>query len=135
MKYLLLLALFFLQGGDKIIIKNAWMRPAAETFNTAFYCTVINNGSTADTLFKVTADISDDVEIHETYKKGELIGMRPVKDLVVAPHDTLLFKPGGYHIMLMNLKHKAESNTKENVSLFFKVAGKIKVDVNIRKPE
>lgn len=135
MKYLLLLAIIFLQGGNSIVIKDAWMRPAPETFNTAFYCTILNNGNYADTLYKASSDISDEVEIHETYKKGEMIGMRPVENLVVAPHDSIIFKPGGYHIMLMNLKRNAEIKHKNNILLFFKVAGKVKVEVKVRRPE
>ncbi len=131
MKYILLLTFLLLQGGNNIIVKNAWMRPAPETFNTAFYCTVINNGSLPDTLYKASSDISGDVEIHETYKKGDMMGMRPVKDLVIAPHDSIVFKPGSYHIMLMNLKRSAEKNQKEYVSLFLRVAGEIKIPAKV----
>ena len=121
----------FLQGGHNIIVKNAWMRPAPETFNTAFYCTVINNGDKPDTLYKASSEISSNVEIHETYKKGDMMGMRPVKNLVIAPHDSIVFKPGSYHIMLMNIKHNAEKNKKEYVSLFLKGAGEIKIQSEV----
>ena len=131
MKYFLLLALFFIQGGNTITVKKAWMRPAPETFNTACYCTVINNGNDPDTLYKAASDISDDVDIHETYKKDDMMGMRPVKALVIAPHDSLIFKPGGYHIMMMNLKKNIEINNKENISIFFKIAGEIKIEATV----
>lgn len=127
MKYILLMTFIFLQGGHNIKVKNAWMRPAPESFNTAFYCTVINKGEKPDTLYKASSEISNDVEIHETYKKGDMMGMRPVKNLVIAPNDSIIFKPGSYHIMLMNIKHSAEKNKKEDVSLFFKGAGEIKI--------
>jgi periplasmic copper chaperone A len=130
-KYFLLLAFIFIQGGNKIIIKDAWMRPAPETFNSALYCTVINNGDKADTLYKAESEVSDDVQIHETYKKGDMTGMRPVENLVIAPHDSVVFKPGGYHIMLMKLKENAVVNNKKPVSLFFKVAGQIKIQAEV----
>jgi len=133
MKYFLILALFFLQGENTIIIKNAWMRPAPETFNTAFYCTVINNNNKSDTLYRAASDISDDVEIHETYKKDGMTGMRHVNQLVIAPFDSLIFKPGGYHIMLMNLKENAEINKLKKISLFFKVAGEKIVETKIAR--
>jgi copper(I)-binding protein len=127
MKYLLLLALFFLQGENKILVSDSWLRPAPESFNTAFYCTVINNGDTADTLYKASSSLSDDVQIHETYKRGDMMGMRPVKYLAIAPHDSLKFKPGGYHVMIMNLKEKVEARQTKEVSLYFKKAGEVKV--------
>ena len=59
------------------------------------------------------------------------MGMRPVKNLVIAPHDSIVFKPGSYHIMLMNIKHNAEKNKKEYVSLFLKGAGEIKIQSEV----
>lgn len=131
MKYFFLLAFIFIQGGDKIIIKDAWMRPAPETFNSAFYCTIINNGDKADTLYKAESEISDEVQIHETYRKGDMTGMRPVENLVIAPHDSVIFKPGGYHIMMMKLNENAVVNHKKTVSLFFKGAGQIKTKAKV----
>jgi periplasmic copper chaperone A len=131
MIYLFLLYLLSFQGGNEISIHNAWMRPAPETFNSAFYCTIINNSDKADTLFKASSNISDDVEMHETYMKDDMMGMRPVKYLAIAPHDSLVFKPGGYHIMLMNLKENAVVNNSREMTLFFKSAGEIKVKASV----
>jgi hypothetical protein len=107
------------------------MRPAPETFNSALYFTVINNGDKADTLYKAESEVSDDVQIHETYKKGDMAGMRPVENLVIAPHDSVVFKPGGYHIMLMKLNENAVVNNIKTVSLFFKRAGQIKIQAKV----
>ncbi len=131
MKYLLLLAFIFLQGEARITVKDSWMRPAAESLNTAFYCTVVNNGDQPDTLYKAASGVSDDVQIHETYSRGDMMGMRPVKNLVVAPHDSLMFKPGGYHVMIMNLKRDVTAGQKAEVSLFFRSAGKITVNAEV----
>ncbi len=131
MKYLLLIALFFLQGGEKIKVTDSWMRPAPESFNTAFYFTVINNGDQPDTLYKASSEISDDVEIHETYSRGDMMGMRPVKNLVIAPHDTLMFKPGSYHVMVMNLKRGLSSGQSQEIALYFRSAGKVSVKAKV----
>lgn len=132
MKYLFLLFLIFYQGGNNIEVKSAWIRPAPATFNTAFYCTIVNNNDTADTLYKAASGISDDVQIHETYMKNDMVGMRPVKFLVIAPHDSLIFKPGSYHIMMMNLKESAAENTIKEISLYFKRAGELKVKAAVK---
>ena len=131
MRYFFLFIFILLQGGDKIVIKNAWVRPAPKSFNTAFYFTVFNYSGEPDTLYKASSNVSDDVEIHETYKKGDMMGMRPVRDLVIAPHDSLLFKPGGYHVMIMNLKQNLKVNNSEIITLFFKNAGEIRVKAHV----
>ena len=108
------------------------MRPAPETFNTAFYGTVVNNEDQPDTLYKVTSDISDDIQIHETYKKDDMMGMREVKNLVIAPHDSLVFKPGSYHVMVMDLKQKLTANNIKKLTLYFKQAGLIEVSAKVK---
>ncbi len=132
MKLILLSVLFLFQSGNNITVKNTWMRPAPESFNTAVYCTIVNSGNKPDTLYKVTSDISDDIQIHETYKKDDMMGMREVKNLVVAPHDSLVFKPGGYHIMVMNLKENVVINNSEKLTFDFSTAGEIEVEAKAK---
>ena len=133
MNYLFLFYLIFFQGTKDITVHNAWMRPAPQSFNSALYCTIINNSETPDTLYKVTSDISDDIQIHETYVKDDMTGMRPVKNLVIAPHDSVVFKPGSYHIMMMDLKENAVSNKTKMMNLYFKKAGELNIKALIKK--
>jgi copper(I)-binding protein len=117
-----------------ITVHKAWIRPAAESFNTALYCTIINNSEQADTLYKISSNISDDIQMHETYMKDDLIGMRPVNNFVVAPHDSVVLKPGGYHIMLMNLKENAADKSTKDITLFFKKSGKVQIKAEVNTP-
>ncbi len=114
-----------------IIVHNAWIRPAPESFNTAFYCTIVNKNNLADTLYKVSSNISDDIQLHETYMKDDLIGMRPVANLIIPSNDSTMLKPGSYHIMIMNLKGKADENSTVNLTLFFRKSGKIEVKATV----
>jgi hypothetical protein len=59
--------------------------------------------------------------------------MKQVKNLVIAPHDSLVFKPGSYHFMVMNLKENAVVNQTIEMVLFFKAAGKIMIKAEVRK--
>ncbi len=131
MNYLFLIYLFFFQDMGGIIVHNAWIRPAAVSFNTAFYCTIVNKNNQADTLYKVSSNISDDIQLHETYMKDDLIGMRPVANLVIPSNDSTMLKPGSYHIMIMNLKEKADENSTVNLTLFFRKSGKIEVKATV----
>lgn len=131
MNYLFLIYLFFFQDAGSIIVHNAWIRPAAESFNTAFYCTIVNKGDQADTLYRITSNISDDIQLHETYMKDDLIGMRPVTNIVIPPHDSTQLKPGSFHIMIMNLKEKADENDLKKLILFFRKSGKIEVKADV----
>ena len=117
---------------DKIEIQNAWLRTASAGMNTAMFFDIVNNSDKADTLYKVESDLAELVQIHETYKNGDMMGMREVKNVVVKPKSNFKFKPGGHHVMFINLKNDIKEGEKSEVTLYFKVAGKMKVEVPIK---
>ena len=129
MKFIFALLIVSLFSGGTIKIHDAWMRPGAEKMGTALYFTIEN---TTDTLYKVTSDISDKVQIHETYREGELNGMREIKQLVIEPNATTEFKPGSYHIMVMKLKKDILKGNKAMFTLFFSKAGEIKIEATAK---
>jgi periplasmic copper chaperone A len=132
----LLLILFVLfPGENKIEIKDAWLRPSSENMATALYFTIENKGTTADTLFQVDSEISNKVELHETYTEGDMMGMRKVDFIVVTGKSSFEFKPGSYHIMVMKLKKDINEGDEEKFVLHFKQAGEIKITATAKKPK
>ena len=131
----LLLAILFVlfPPENKIKIENAWVRPSLQNMGTALYFTVENNSSEADTLFAVDSDISDKIELHETYSEGDMMGMRKVDFIIVDGKSSFEFKPGGYHIMVMKLKKDINNGDKENFILHFKQAGVISISASAEK--
>jgi copper(I)-binding protein len=131
---ILLLILFILQTGHQgIEIKNAWMRPGAQGMNTALYLDIKNNGSTEDTLYDAKSSLAKIVEVHETYSRGDMMGMRKTKGIAIKPNSLFQLKPGGHHIMLIDLNKKLENGSNAEVLLYFKKAGKIPVKALIKK--
>ena len=61
-----------------------------------------------------------------------MMGMREVENVVIKPHSTFQFKPGAHHVMFINLKNDIKKGEKTEVTLYFKVAGKMKVEVPIK---
>ena len=130
---LLSVMLFSNNTGDELKIKEPWVRPGAKGMATAFYFIVENNSDKADTLYKVQSDLAAKVEIHETYKKDDMMGMREVEFIVIPSKSTFHFKPGAHHIMLMKLKSDLKADDGGEIILFFKNAGEIKLDVKVKK--
>ncbi len=130
---LLLLFLLNLPGNDKISIENAWMRNSSKGSNTALFFDLVNKGKEADTLYKITSKLAEIVQMHETYKNGDMMGMREVEKIVVEPNSTFKFKPGSHHVMLIKLKQDLKEGDKGDFSLFFRKAGEIKIKVPVKK--
>lgn len=133
-KVLLLLSLvLFIDPGNHLKIMESWMRPGAKGMATALYFTVENTSENADTLYDVNSRLAAKVEIHETYKKNDMMGMRKVEFIVIPAKSTFYFKPGAHHIMLMKLKDDLKAGAGGEVSLFFKSGGEIKLNVRVKK--
>ena len=60
------------------------------------------------------------------------MGMREVKYIVIKPHSTLTFKPGGYHVMFIKINKDFKLKSKVDAALYFKVAGKINVKAVVK---
>ncbi len=120
--------LFFLFStqGDNVQVKDAWIRPADTGMNSALYFKIVNESDKADTLYKVTFEDAGMVMMHESYKKGDMMGMRMVNDIVIKPHSTFELKPGSFHIMLMMLKKDLKKDDEKEFELYFKSGKKIK---------
>jgi periplasmic copper chaperone A len=119
---------------NNIEIKDAWMRPSSEKMATALYFAIENNSSSADTLFEVTSDIAEKVEIHETYSEGDMMGMRKIDFIIIEGKSSFELMPGGYHVMLMKLKSDIKNGDEVEFILYFKQAGEMKITATAKKP-
>ena len=118
--------------GNKIEIKDAWLRTGAEGLNSALYFKIENNSDKPDTLYKISSGIAQHIMMHETYKKDDMMGMREINVIAVKPNSSIEFKPGGYHVMLMNLRRDIKKGDKIGFTLFFKSAGEMSINAIVK---
>jgi copper(I)-binding protein len=117
---------------------NAWARraPAMGAMGGAgtgaVYVRFSNSSSQADALVSASTDVAQTVELHETKQEGGVMKMRPVKTIPVPAGGTTELKPGGYHIMLLGLKHDLKPGDKVAVTLEFEHGGQVRVDAPVR---
>ena len=119
------LLLLFTIPGDSIIVKDSWIRPADAGMNSALYFKIVNESDKADTLYKVAFNDAGMVMMHESYKNGDMMGMKMVNNIIVPAHSTFELKPGGFHIMLMMLKKDLKKDDEKEFELYFKSGEKI----------
>jgi periplasmic copper chaperone A len=98
----------------------------------AAYLSIENSGKAADKLIAVSTPIAKSAEIHTMSMEGNVMKMREVQGIEVAPGGKIAMKPGdGYHIMLMGLKKSLKKDEKFPLTLTFEKAGKVDVDVHV----
>ena len=127
MTVLILLLSFINLLLPQIKIENAWMRIANKGMNTALYFDINNLTSKDYELVDVSSDIAKVVQVHETYKQGDNLGMRKVESITIKGKTIFHLAPGGFHIMVIRLKENLRAGDKKEFTLTFRNHGKIKI--------
>jgi len=117
--------------GDLVIAHPFSFETAKTARIGAGYFEVTNNGDTEDTLVAISADFPR-VMIHQSVMNGDVMEMEHAADgIVIAPGETLLFAPGGYHVMFMGLDGGFTTGDAFDATLTFENAGEIVVTFKV----
>ncbi|MDP5241389.1 copper chaperone PCu(A)C [Uliginosibacterium sp. 31-16] len=92
----------------------------------------ITNSGAADRLISAQAEVSNAVELHTMVMEGNTMRMRKLdKGIELPAGQSVELKPGGLHIMFIELKAPLKQGDKFPLKLSFEKAGEITVDVQI----
>ncbi len=112
-----------------LTIAHLWVRAVPGSKVAAGYLTITNTGSSADRLIGGTLTGAARVEVHVTSNEGGITRMRPVEGgIEVKPHQTVKLAPGGFHLMLMDLKGSFVDGELDQGALQFEKAGTVPVE-------
>ncbi len=122
------------QGG--IVVEHPWARASAGKMARAgaVYMVLSNEGAEPDKLIAAATPVAKHASLHTTVMEDDVMKMRPVGALEVAPGAPTVLRPGGLHIMLMGLEKPLEEGTTFPLALTFEKAGTIKVEVVVQAP-
>src|SRR6267142_4814011 len=129
---LLCLALAASPALAQIKIENAWARatpPGAKI--AAGYLTIRNEASAPDKLVAASSPAAEKVETHVTLKEGDVFRMREVKGYDIPARGSFELKPGGAHLMFVNIKAPFKEGEKIPVRLRFEKAGEVKAEFHV----
>ena len=114
-------------------VEGAWTRATAEGAKVAAgYLTIRNTGATADTLVAVETAVAGRGEIHDMTMTDGVMRMRRLADGIEIPAGGAVeLKPGGLHLMFLDLKERLVEGGRVTVKLTFKsgAAGEVTLPV------
>jgi copper(I)-binding protein len=88
---------------DAVSIENAWVRPTIPGQDVgAAYMTF--NSQQDVTLISATSDVTKSVEIHSMSMQNGVMKMRMLENLAIKANKPYKLEPGGFHLMLFDLK-------------------------------
>ena len=130
----LVFCLFFLENllahefqVGNININHPYVRFAVSTGPAAGYMTIVNTGEENDKLIKIETPIATNSEFHMTNIYNSQATMESVDFIELPAQKARSLKPGGYHIMFMDLNTELKVGKNIDAKLFFEKNGEIEI--------
>jgi len=102
-------------------VKDAWVRQAVQgQSGTGAFMTL--QASESLTITAASSPLVGVAQLHSMSMEGNVMKMAPVDALPLAAGQSLTLKPGGYHVMLMDLKEGFVKQTSVPLTLTYKTA-------------
>ncbi len=117
-----------------ILISDAYIMGRKHT-STGAFLTLTNTTDKDDVLqgIKQNPNFASRLEIHITKTHNGMATMQQVASLPIAKQQTVYLQQGGYHIMIMGLKHPLHPNRLYPLTLQFKHAGDITIQMPVKR--
>ena len=97
------------------------------------YMTIDNKLSIADRLTGLSSEVAKKLQIHETKMENGIMKMREISGgLPVPAGGSVVLKPGGYHVMLIDLNKPLKAGETFPLTLVFEKAGNISITVPVQ---
>lgn len=114
-------ALALAQPAAPVKVDQAWLRPSVQgQATTGAYMTL--TAAEPLTLIGASSPAAGSVELHQMQMQGDVMRMRPVDTLALAPNRPVQLAPGGYHLMLMQPRTPFRTGTQVPLTLRFRDA-------------
>jgi copper(I)-binding protein len=144
---IVVLALLLTACGPRTLeAKDGWARPTAAGGTAAVYLQ-LRNGTAEDlVLIGASSDVARVIEMHHSMAMDEMEGMSatepdtdvmtmmPVAELTLEAGETIVFEPGGYHLMLIDLQQELITDEIFFVTLHFSNSPDLQVEVQVLAP-
>ena len=122
-------ALVAVPASAQVSIEDPWSRATAPGAKVgAGYFTIRNQSGKADKLLGASSPAAARVETHVVEQQGDVMRMREVKGYDVPAKGSFELKPGGAHLMFMQIRQPFREGDKVPVTLRFEKAGEVKAE-------
>jgi copper(I)-binding protein len=119
---------------QSVEVKDPWVRAAVpgQTGTGAFMKITAKNGAR---LVSASSPVAGVTEVHEMKMEGNVMKMRALEGGLELPAGkTVELKPGGYHVMLMDLKGPLARDSTVPLTLVFKDAKGVESRIELKVP-
>ncbi len=117
-----------------IVVTDAYVQAVIPGQTNAAAYMKINNQTGEDfILVGAQSPVAARVELHTISVDAGVVKMRPVESIKISHGQSLLFEPGDFHIMLMNVNTTLTKDTKVPLCLLFQGGAKECIEVPVKE--
>lgn len=116
----------------QVTVERPWARATAPGAKVAGgYMLLRNAGAAPDKLLSASSPAAARVETHVHIHENGVMKMREVKGYDIPANGTFELKPGGAHLMFMEIRKPFAEGEKIPVTLMFEKAGEVKAEFHV----
>ena len=102
----------------QIVVGDPWVRATVvQQTGTGAFMTLTSETDTR--LVAAESNVAEHVEVHEMAMEDNVMKMRQISALPLPAGKTVELKPGGYHIMFINLHQQVKDGEQVPITLVF----------------
>jgi copper(I)-binding protein len=117
----------------ELTVQDSWVRPAQRGDNSPAYLIIRNATNGDDILLSASTEVAESVEIHISMKDANgVMSMSPQESIPIPAQQEIIFKPGGLHVMLVNLNRNLIEGDLLTLMLNFEQTGEVILQMPVR---
>lgn len=134
MRYWLTLLLSIgLPAWAQVSVEQPWTRATPPGAKVGAGFMRLRNAGAADRVVGASSPMAGRVEMHVTLREGDVVKMREVKSFEVPAGGSFELKPGGAHLMLVDLKRQLKKGEKVPLTLKLGKGGELKLELSVEE--
>ena len=129
----------FLRSGTAVVqrlparLTNQIVIACADIGDLPLLMTIKNEADIADTLVRVRCPVANFSEKHIVDRGEGAPAMRAVSAIPIAANSTIVLKPDGYHVMLLQTRQALTEGETFTCAVVFQKAGTIETEVHVSR--
>lgn len=124
------------QGAKNLEVSFARAVPTiGDMRHSAAYLDLTNNGPKTVELRSVHCPLAEVAEVHAYAMDADVIRMRKIDTVSIAPGEKLQLRPGAHHVMLMGLKQPLNPGETVPLTLEFTGGEMLEFSVPVKEPD
>ena len=130
-RWLIPLMFLAMPAGAQVSVEQPWTRATPPGAKVGAGFMQLRNAGAAERVVGAFSPLAGRVEMHVTTREGDVMKMREVKSFEVPAGGSFELKPGGAHLMLVDLKRPLKEGERVPLTLKLQTSGELKAELMV----